>query len=139
MKFAVFSDVHGNVSALRTLLQRIQEEQADEIYCLGDMFIPYPGSKEIWDLLKAFHVKCVLGNNEAALLAYHDKTQDYALDVTRFRPFLLNAQEVFPFLAELRQIPTSRTVPITDSLNIHLCHYSPDEVFHGLNQFLIST
>jgi predicted phosphodiesterase len=133
MKIAVFSDIHGNVPALRTLLQHIRQEQADGIYCLGDMFTPYPGSREIWDLLKVFHVKCVLGNNEAALLAHHDKTQNYISDEIRFRPFLFNAQEVSSFLPELQQIPANRTLAITDDLNIHLCHYSPDEVFRGLH------
>ncbi len=133
MRIVVFSDVHGNVPALRTLLQHIREEQVDDIYCLGDIFTPYPGSKEVWDLLQASGVKCVLGNNEAALLAYHDKTQNYGLDEVRFRPFLLNAEEILPFLAELRRIPTNRTVAFTDSLRIHLCHYSPDEVFRGLH------
>lgn len=133
MRIAVFSDIHGNLPALRTLLHHIQKERVDNIYCLGDIFTPYPGSKEIWDLLKTSHVKCVLGNNEAALLAYHGKMQNYDLDKVRFKPFLLNTQEVLPFLAELQQIPASRRVAITDCLNIHLCHYSPDEVFRGLH------
>jgi len=133
MKIAVFSDIHGNLPALRTLLQHTQQEQVDGIYCLGDIFTPYPGSREIWDLLKTFHVQCVLGNNEAALLAYHDKTQNYTSDEIRFRPFLLNAREVYPFLPELQQIPANRTLAITDDLNIHLCHYSPGEVFRGLH------
>jgi putative phosphoesterase len=133
MRIAVFSDIHGNLPALRKLLQCIQQEKVDGIYCLGDIFVPYPGSREIWDLLKAFDVKCVLGNNEAALLAYHDKSQNYAPDEIRFKPFLQNAQEVIPFLAELQQIPANRTLAITDDLDIHLCHYSPEEVFRGLH------
>lgn len=133
MKIAVFSDIHGNLPALRTVLQHIRQEDVDGIYCLGDMFTPFPGSREIWELLKANQVQCVLGNNEVALLAQHEKTQDYGSDEIRFRPFLLNAREILPFLPELQQIPAKRTLAMTDDLDIHLCHYSPGEVMRGLH------
>jgi hypothetical protein len=55
------------------------------------------------------------------------------LDKVRFSPFLLNAQEVLPFLAELQEIPVSRRIALTNGLDIHLCHYSPAEVFRGLH------
>ena len=67
MKFAIFSDVHGNLVALQTLLDHLASEPFDAIYCLGDLFTPYPGSRAIWDRIKAARVECVLGNNEVAL------------------------------------------------------------------------
>jgi predicted phosphodiesterase len=134
MKIAVFSDIHGNLVALQTLLHRLSSGQFDAIYCLGDLFTPYPGSREIWDLVKAARVQCVLGNNEAALLAQLTGQQDYRLDdKVRFRPFLKVTEELAPILGELQAIPLARTVPLTDTLHLHLCHYSPDEVLRGLH------
>lgn len=47
MRIAVFSDIHGNLIALQTLLGHLQSESVDAIYSLGDLFTPFPGSREI--------------------------------------------------------------------------------------------
>ena len=134
MKFAVFSDVHGNLVALQALLDHLAPAGFDAIYCLGDLFTPYPGSREIWELVKSARVQCVQGNNEAALLAHLTGQADYrADDEVRFRPFLKNAEELAPILDELQAIPLSRTVPLTERINLHLCHFSPDQVLRGLH------
>ncbi len=133
MRIAVFSDIHGNLIALQTFLGHLQSESVDAIYCLGDLFTPFPGSREIWDLINAFQVQCVLGNTEAALVAYDHGTRDYKSDETRYRPFLKNAQEVAPLLPELQAIPAYRVVSLGKEAGIHLCHYSPDVVYGGLN------
>ena len=134
MKIAVFSDIHGNLTALQTLLDHLASGRFDAIYCLGDLFTPYPGSRQIWELIKSARVQCVQGNNEAALLAHLAGQSDYRSDdEVRFRPFLKNAAELAPILDELQAIPLSRTVPLTDKLHLRLCHYSPDEVLRGLH------
>ncbi len=133
MRIAIFSDIHGNLIALQTLLGHFQSESVDAIYCLGDLFTPFPGSKEIWDLINTYQVQCVLGNSEAALVAYNPGTQDYQSDETRFRPFLKNVQEVAPLLRELQAIPAYRAVSLGKETGLHFCHYSPDEVYRGLN------
>ena len=133
MKIAVFSDVHGNLVALQVLLDQLQTGHFDAIYCLGDLFTPYPGSREIWDLVKAARVQCVQGNNEVALLAHLTGQQDYRSDEVRFRPFLKNVEEIAPILVEIQAIPLVRSVSLTDKLRLHLCHYGPDEVLHGLH------
>ena len=133
MKIAVFSDVHGNLVALQTLLDQLQTAHFDAIYCLGDLFTPYPGSNEIWELVKAARVQCVQGNNEVALLAHLTGQQDYRTDEVRFRPFLKNVEEIAPILMEIQAIPLVRSVPLTDKLCLHLCHYGPDEVLRGLH------
>ena len=38
MRIAVFSDVHGNLSALKKVLEQIKEKNVDEIIFLGDIF-----------------------------------------------------------------------------------------------------
>ena len=133
MRIAVFSDIHGNLIALQTLLGHLQSESVDAIYCLGDLFSPYPGLNEIWDLINTYQVQCVLGNTEAALVAYGQGIQDYKSDETRYRPFLKNAQEAAPLLPKLQAIPACRVISLGKEASLHLCHYSPEEVFRGLN------
>ncbi|MCR5608930.1 MAG: metallophosphatase family protein [Lachnospiraceae bacterium] len=38
MKIAVFSDVHGNLNALKSVLKQIEEKKVDQTIFLGDIF-----------------------------------------------------------------------------------------------------
>ncbi len=133
MRLAILSDIHGNVAALRAVFEAIEGEGVDEIHCLGDFFLPYPGSLDIWESLKAHGVRCVLGNNEAALLAGGAGAHDYAADEVRFRMALAVAREVAPIMDELREVPAARSLAVAGAPGVRLCHYSPAEVFRGLN------
>jgi putative phosphoesterase len=133
MRIAIFSDIHGNLIALNTLLGHLQSETIDAIYCLGDLFTPYPGSREIWDLINTYHVQCVLGNSDVELLAYDQGTRDFRSDETRFRPILKKIQEVACLLPELQAIPSYRVVRLGNETSLHFCHYSPEVVYRGLH------
>jgi predicted phosphodiesterase len=37
MRVAVFSDIHGNIHALKTVLDDIDRQTVDRIICLGDL------------------------------------------------------------------------------------------------------
>ena len=37
MRLAVFGDIHGNLPALRAVLEDLQTQGADERLCLGDV------------------------------------------------------------------------------------------------------
>lgn len=50
LRIAVLSDAHGNLPALETVLHRIQEEDIDSIYHLGDMIGIGPFPAECLDL-----------------------------------------------------------------------------------------
>jgi predicted phosphodiesterase len=45
MRIAIFSDIHGNSSALDVVLQHVVEQQPDAVYCLGDLvgYAPFLG------------------------------------------------------------------------------------------------
>ena len=38
MRIAVFSDIHGNLQALKSALEQIREKTPDKIVFLGDIF-----------------------------------------------------------------------------------------------------
>ena len=37
MKIAIISDIHGNLEALKSVLNDIKNRNIDKIYCLGDI------------------------------------------------------------------------------------------------------
>ena len=64
MKFAIFSDIHGNLLALKAILADIKKENIDNIIFLGDAIGIGPNPKECLDLLLKNNVEIVLGNHE---------------------------------------------------------------------------
>ena len=64
MKIAVFSDVHGNLDALKTVLEQIKEKNADKTVFLGDIFQRGNEEFQCLDLLKNSDIVCLKGNCE---------------------------------------------------------------------------
>lgn len=67
-RFAIITDIHGNLEALTAILENIKKNDFQEIICLGDTINIGPNSKECIDLLIENNVKSVLGNHEIYLL-----------------------------------------------------------------------
>lgn len=62
MKIAVFSDVHGNLRALKAVLEQIHERNVDLIVFLGDIFQQGNEEIECLKLLKDNAIVCLKGN-----------------------------------------------------------------------------
>ena len=68
MRVGLVSDVHGNLQALRTVLERLDAERLDLIACLGDI-VGYGGDPEAClELVRERASICVLGNHDAAAI-----------------------------------------------------------------------
>jgi putative phosphoesterase len=70
MKYAVISDIHGNIFALKRALDLIDQENVDKIICLGDIIGIGTRSDECVKLLFSYEEKliCVKGNHEDRFL-----------------------------------------------------------------------
>ncbi|MDM8267137.1 metallophosphoesterase family protein [Limosilactobacillus pontis] len=51
-KIAVFSDVHGNLTALQAMYQDSLDQGVDEYWFVGDLLMPGPSVNEIWALVQ---------------------------------------------------------------------------------------
>jgi predicted phosphodiesterase len=68
MRFAVISDIHGNLEALSAVLEEIRKFDIKMVYCLGDV-IGYGADPEAClDLVQQHISVCLRGNHEEALL-----------------------------------------------------------------------
>lgn len=63
---AIISDIHGNLEALRAVLDDIQQQGADDIYCLGDLVGDGPDPSDCVDLAMQWKV-VVMGNFDFAI------------------------------------------------------------------------
>ena len=70
MRIALISDIHGNLTALESIMSEIKE--ADQIVCLGDVAASGPQPGETLEFLRDARWPCVLGNTDE-VLAKHGK------------------------------------------------------------------
>lgn len=61
-ELAFFSDVHGNLAALRAVLADLASRGIDRAYCLGDLVGYGPDPNGVIDLIRAAGVVAILGN-----------------------------------------------------------------------------
>ncbi|MGI9519942.1 MAG: metallophosphoesterase family protein [Pirellulaceae bacterium] len=66
-RLAIISDIHGNVEALRAVLDDITEQNVDQVYCLGDVIGYGPDPCACIDLCLDFGL-CLLGNHDNGAL-----------------------------------------------------------------------
>ena len=121
-KIGVFTDTHGNLPALKLMLDYFKNEGCEEILHLGDIVDIGPRSKECFDLITSTpNLTCVLGN--------HDR--DFVLDNPFVRPYshvpTEHKMHVFATLTEQdRQIAKKFPLYVTRNIGgqrILFCHY----------------
>jgi len=68
VKFAVFSDVHGNLEALEAVLADIAAERVQEMICLGDIVGYGPNPAECIEMIRCLSCSVVMGNHDEACI-----------------------------------------------------------------------
>ena len=64
MRRALISDIHGNLEALRVVLEDIKAQGITEIFCLGDIIGYGPNPRECIDLVMEASAATLLGNHD---------------------------------------------------------------------------
>ena len=67
-KIAVLSDIHGNLTALEAVVKDLEQKQVTEVWILGDLLMPGPGTAEICQLLRSLEPTVFLRGNWDDLL-----------------------------------------------------------------------
>ena len=68
MRIALISDIHGNLPALKAVLDDIARQEPDRIVCLGDIAAFGPQPRQVLARLRALTPAIVMGNTDAWLL-----------------------------------------------------------------------
>ena len=73
MKIAVISDIHGNLEAMKAVVEDIKNEGCKKIFCLGDLAMAGPMPKETIDYVRnldrEFEFEIIQGNTDE-MIAY---------------------------------------------------------------------
>lgn len=62
MRIAFFSDVHANLPALEAVLQHIDQQKPDFVYCLGDLVGYNVWANEVVETIRARYISTLAGN-----------------------------------------------------------------------------
>ncbi|MGH3009538.1 MAG: metallophosphoesterase family protein [Gaiellaceae bacterium] len=72
MRVAVVSDIHSNLHALEAVLEAIDAEAPDELWCLGDLVGYGPHPNECCALIAERADVCLAGNHDLAIIGAID-------------------------------------------------------------------
>ena len=124
MRRALISDIHGNLEALRAVLDHIRQSGITEVYCLGDIVGYGPNPRECVDHVEKLDV-CILGNHDQAAMFDPDGFNPVALQAIFWTRAELEARRgapaqntslvlsgLEPDLLELLDAPTLRSAPV---------------------------
>ena len=64
IEIAIFSDIHGNLPALKVVVKDIEQRGIDQMYCLGDLVDFAPWGNEVIECIRDLKIPCLLGNHD---------------------------------------------------------------------------
>src|SRR5437868_3267288 len=129
MKYAVISDIHGNLEALTVCLEKINEINPDRIICLGDLVDYCAQPNECIELIKKHCDVVLLGNHDEAQFSYplaNGFTSDAFISSVHTRKII--HREYIEYI---------KTLPYTHSENnlffVHASPYRPEDYYYCYN------
>jgi predicted phosphodiesterase len=72
VRIAVISDVHGNLAALESVLESVDADPPDEIWCLGDVVGYGPRPNECCEIVESRAAICLAGNHDLGVVGTID-------------------------------------------------------------------
>ena len=132
-KIAIFSDVHGLLEPLETVVDDIQKRNITEIYSLGDNIGVGPSPCEVIDMLECYNIKSVAGNSE----------EYCTLGIEPFKPYFNKDKIMYQMWTKAKldgyRLDYIRNLYHSYDLNVGgrkvaLCHFANDiRTDYGLN------
>lgn len=125
MNYAVISDVHANIEALRAVLTEIRNKKITDILFLGDAVGYGPDPDECVEVLKS-ECKVLLAGN-------HDKAAIGLTDIEFFTPYARAAIEwtketiTEKTISILKDLPISKEIEDSKILLVHSTPKQPEE------------
>ena len=127
---AVLSDIHGNRTALRAVLQDIRWQKIEECFILGDLIGYYHRPREVLHLLEESGLRCsmIRGNHERMLEQAQQGSLNWGDISIKYGHGLAIAAQQIPSkrLTELLSLPDQRREE-RDGKHFLLCHGSPTD------------
>lgn len=116
-KIAIISDIHGNITALNTVLEDIEKRGIKRIFCLGDMLIKCSAPSECVEKVLSRCEVVVKGNCEERTV------EDPRIDEHYWNQYQLSEEQK----EKIKQLPLSYDFKMS-GYNIRIMHASPNTI-----------
>lgn len=129
MKVALLADIHGNESALRSVLDAARRENVERLFVAGDLIGYYFAPRKVLELLDEWDTAIVKGNHEDMLIAsISDDSFLQQIDARYGSGIRQALTELTPQqIKYLCDLPHPLIVYV-DELRVLLCHGAPWDV-----------
>ena len=126
MRVAIFSDVHGNLTALEAVLADIEDQAIDTVVFAGDLCVAGPRPAECLERVRQLDIPAVYGNTDHWLLGVVEPP-DRVKSICAWSLAKLNETQQ----AWLRSIPLSHRISPTDksSDDLLIVHANPKDAY----------
>lgn len=132
MKYAIFSDVHGNLEALQAVVANAGKQGVEAWICLGDMIGYGANPNECVETVRALNPEaCVRGNHDAAAIDPRERAffHEVALEGIEYSARHLNAENT----AFLQSLPYEYRAN-ERFMAVHASPYHPEQWEYVLDQ-----
>ncbi len=131
MKIGIISDIHGNMDALKKVLDALKDEGCNKIFCLGDLAMAGPEPNRTVDFVKELFdtsdFTLIQGNTDFMLSHYSEEIYNklFSLNIVMANAYRADKEELsednIKFLSSL---PETKEIEIS-GVKILLVHGSP--------------
>ena len=136
MKFGVITDIHNNLTALKVVMERLNESECDKIICCGDIIGIGPCPEEtVQYMMKISNLIAVRGNHEKYLIEGMPKEYPNEENIGyeemkhhRWEHNLLSAESI----AFLKGLPY-RVDAAYEGFSLSIMHYCMNSEGHYIN------
>jgi len=126
MKYAILSDIHGNLEALTTVLEKCKEVGVNHYICLGDIVGYNANPKECLDITRSLDLIAVVKGNHDEYVSNNDEVMEgfnpHARDAVLWTKAKLSPED----MQWLATLPMRLTVKGTSITIVHATLDSPD-------------
>ena len=137
MKVAIIADIHGNAVALQAALSAIEEENPDQIVCLGDVAANGPQPSESLEIVGELDIPVVMGNTDEALLSpeqidNRDQNPERIKDLLRWAAEQLSDEQI----ESIRSFAPTIEIQLSDERQLLCYHGTPAHIQKRLERKL---
>lgn len=128
MKYAIISDIHGNLPALNAVLEDARNHDVEAYMLVGDYYCDLPYPNEVVDTIRNLENAYIIKGNKEGYLNNLAKTDQSEWVLEQFAPLYWNYRELRPDnLDYLMALPEEVVISAPDNYNqIHVSHACPD-------------
>jgi predicted phosphodiesterase len=132
MKIAILADIHGNLTALETVLHDIRISNVDQIIVLGDLITDFPDeTNAVLDLIKLSTNYIINGNREYYVINFEEKTQGFNQFKTIMQTYNSISKENYHYISGL---PEQLSLKYNDTFSYKCVHGSPFSLFEIIDE-----